>query len=339
MPSPPVSPPPSLPSPPSTPASTPSKQYHGAVLGVAIGLPVLAAVALSGAWYVRRRAHQGTLGREYVDSDRMLAEPKRTSDGFGGSREISIPAFIGEPSTASAPAPAAATSRRGSATAPFAAMAAAVGEAASGLHRRLSSVTSRAAAGNGMPESPLEAECRKAEATEPLTEAAVKNVQDAIEAAEAQGCDVLVLNPARRRLKQLEERLHARMTQQVRGKLGDTLAAIDAAAKQGSSPSARAVSLLVHVYRTHPPKTASVNQAALDALLEAGGSQSAPLKKALLKAQRDYHPDRNKDLLRATLDINPEEWEVLSSAICQQLTTAYDRVFKGEREYDEDEER
>ena len=58
---------------------------------------------------------------------------------------------------------------------------------------------------------------------------------------------------------------------------------------------------------------------------------AAGLKKALLKAQRDYHPDRNADTVRSSLGCSPEEWEVLSLAICQQLARVYDKLHKGPR--------
>ena len=57
--------------------------------------------------------------------------------------------------------------------------------------------------------------------------------------------------------------------------------------------------------------------------------KSNQIKKALLKAQRDYHPDRNAGQVRSTLALElPEEWEVLCKAICQQLAIAYDRLYK-----------
>ena len=58
---------------------------------------------------------------------------------------------------------------------------------------------------------------------------------------------------------------------------------------------------------------------------------SSAVKKAYLKAQRDYHPDRNVGNPRDTFGYGPEEWEALSSAICQQLSRTYDQLFKGER--------
>ena len=95
-----------------------------------------------------------------------------------------------------------------------------------------------------------------------------------------------------------------------------------------------ALALMLHVYAKHPPKKASHS---LEALRDIGAEANAKKqlerkKKALLKAQRDYHPDRNAAMVRETLDHTPEEWEVLCLTICQQLALTYDRLYKGERE-------
>ena len=174
----------------------------------------------------------------------------------------------------------------------------------------------------------LDAACARAEAMDPVTEESVAGVEAALAAAEAQGCDVLMLNPARRRLRELESRAHAARAGAANTKLAPVLAAIEAAAQEG------AVSLLQHVYRVHPPKSASLSADVLAGLPSESGGK---LKKALLKAQRDYHPDRNQDMVRDTLGYDPEEWEVLSANICQHLSGAYDSGFKGEREYGVDD--
>ena len=95
----------------------------------------------------------------------------------------------------------------------------------------------------------------------------------------------------------------------------------------------------------HPPKKGSFT---LDALNELGAEDTAgsggrealarrlaAMKKVLLKAQRDYHPDRNQGMVRETLNYSPQEWEVICLTICQQLALAYDRLYKGEREFDD----
>ena len=68
----------------------------------------------------------------------------------------------------------------------------------------------------------------------------------------------------------------------------------------------------------------------------AADSRHATLRKALLKAQRDYHPDRNQNMVRDTLGCSPEEWEVLCLTICQQLALAYDKLYKHERTFEFD---
>ena len=90
------------------------------------------------------------------------------------------------------------------------------------------------------------------------------------------------------------------------------------------------------MYAKPPPKKGTLSvQALRDIEDEADPAKRLDRKKkALLKAQRDFHPDRNAGMVRETLDHSPEEWEVLCLAICQQLALAYDRLFKGERGFD-----
>ena len=109
------------------------------------------------------------------------------------------------------------------------------------------------------------------------------------------------------------------------------LAAIQAAVGAEATVDG-AAALLRYVYTSHPPKKPTLTPEALAGLTDGSkSSASANVKKALLKAQRDYHPDRNQDMVRETLGCSQEEWEVLSSAICQELASAYDVLFKGER--------
>ena len=77
---------------------------------------------------------------------------------------------------------------------------------------------------------------------------------------------------------------------------------------------------------------AGANAAAEEDAKTKAEAAAASLKKALLKAQRDYHPDRNADVgTRDSLGCSPEEWEVLSLAISQSLSLVYDRLHKGPR--------
>ena len=126
------------------------------------------------------------------------------------------------------------------------------------------------------------------------------------------------------------------------------LSAVEAAAAKATRDLGSG--LLLHVYRTHPPPKPSLAISELESLAAAAGGAAAgttsaagrvdasvqhALKKRLLKAQRDFHPDRNADVVRGTLGYAPEEWEVLALSICQQLAHAYDRIHKGGRTLDE----
>ena len=124
----------------------------------------------------------------------------------------------------------------------------------------------------------------------------------------------------------------------ARSRVQGELHAVEAAAAKATRDLG--AGLLLHVYRTHPPTKPSLAISELESLVAAAGAAAAgrvdasaqqALKKALLKAQRDFHPDRNADVVRGTLGYAPEEWEVLALAICQQLAQAYDRIHKGGR--------
>ena len=117
--------------------------------------------------------------------------------------------------------------------------------------------------------------------------------------------------------------------EKTKGKFSETISAVEAAAEAAVEDGA-AVSLLLHVYGTHPPMSPSFDLEALRNLNDGKASVSA-VKKAYLKAQRDYHPDRNQGNPRDTFGYDPEEWEALCNAICQQLSRTYDRLYKGER--------
>ena len=116
--------------------------------------------------------------------------------------------------------------------------------------------------------------------------------------------------------------------------------------------------LQLYVYEKHPPKhpsftleylrkldrgelpptggdAAEGSTAAAEEAQESASDMAARLlatkKKVLLKAQRDYHPDRNTGMARETLSYSPMEWEVVCLTVCQQLALVYDKLFKGAR--------
>ena len=91
-----------------------------------------------------------------------------------------------------------------------------------------------------------------------------------------------------------------------------------------------AIALLEHVYSKHPPKKASMTVEAIHDLRAELHPKTAlaKKKKALLKAQRDYHPDRNAS---GTL-----RWQELSLEISQQLADKSSSLFRPECELDGD---
>ena len=168
------------------------------------------------------------------------------------------------------------------------------------------------------------------------TDEDVDALSAAIEAAEAAGVDSLAVSAARRRLHELEESAHRAKTAQATGRLAKALAAVEAILERAPSDAVEraALTLLLHVYSKHPPQQGgSLSVEALREIEAAEpGAQPRRVQKALLKGQRDYHPDRNAGVVRATLGLSPEEWEVLCLTICQQLALAYDKLVKGDRE-------
>ena len=180
---------------------------------------------------------------------------------------------------------------------------------------------------------------------EPVVEA-VAALEAAIRTAAAEGIDELTINMANRRLREAEGRVKKEELDGAKGRLRETVQAIEAhTSGVGKDYGA---SLLLHVYTIHPPKRPTVLVDDLRLLLfpakkqegEAEGdgeaARKSTLKKMMLKAQRDYHPDRNQATTRETLGRSQEEWEVLCIAICQQLARAYDGLYKGTRGSDED---
>lgn len=155
----------------------------------------------------------------------------------------------------------------------------------------------------------------------------VAHLTAAIDAAEQIGVGASKVSEAKRRLREAEALEQQRKRSGAVAQMSGAIAAVDAAADAAHGTSG-ACAFLRFAYGLHPPKHPSMNAEALDAL---DATRSAQLRKALLKAQKDYHPDRNKALVRETLNYSEEEWEVLSLAICQHLAHIYDQVYKGER--------
>jgi hypothetical protein len=162
-------------------------------------------------------------------------------------------------------------------------------------------------------------------------EEVVAELETMIEEAEASGVDELKVSEARRRLREAQTLVDERAKVGARDRMGAQLADIDAAARRATDPDG-GLELLRYVYRHHPPKKRSLTN---EQLRDLQGSEAT--RRALLKAQRDYHPDRNAALVRETLNCSSDEWEVLCLAICQHLAQIYDRFYKGEREFDDAE--
>ena len=209
-------------------------------------------------------------------------------------------------------------------------------------------------------QAALDLACMRADLIDAPGPEEVEALEGAIVAAEAAKVDDLLLSAARRRLRGVEERAEVAKRMAAKSELSASIRAIEGAGKvkverfkgsasQASRQASRrdaALSLLLHVYENHPPKKASHTSDALKELLGGGGAGEGAaaddgkrlqaMKKVLLKAQRDYHPDRNQGMVRQTLNYSPQEWEVICLTICQQLALAYDRLYKGERELDDD---
>ena len=153
---------------------------------------------------------------------------------------------------------------------------------------------------------------------------------NAMEFAEEEGVESVYLNPARRRLKEVAAKMQKAKVDKAKGKFAQIIGAIDAAAEAAVEDGV-AASLLLHVYEAHPPMKPSFDTDYIKTLLD-GKAAVSQVKKAYIKAQRDYHPDRNTGNPRDTFGYDPEEWEALCNAICQQLSRTYDRLYKGERD-------
>jgi hypothetical protein len=177
---------------------------------------------------------------------------------------------------------------------------------------------------------------------------AIDSLAEAIRVAEAAGVDDGHVRAARRRLAELEGRVHRAKQERATGRLGEAISTleglvVDRADSAGASDHG-ALRLLLHVYSRHPPKKPTITLETLRGIgaekgtaAEAGGGghRLERTKKALLKAQRDYHPDRNRADqvgVRETLGLHSsEEWEVLCLHICQQAGRAYE-LLKGARD-------
>ena len=179
----------------------------------------------------------------------------------------------------------------------------------------------------------LKSAVESAEALEAPDHTVVAALEVALEAAERASVDMLELNHWRRRLNKVEETVHKVAVTKAKKKLGEALTAIERIASANTKETSNALALLQHVYAKHPPKKPSLSQKAIRNINDEpdANKKRDRIRKALLKAQRDYHPDHNTGMVRQTLDQTSEEWEVLSLTICQQLALTYDRNFKGKR--------
>jgi len=130
---------------------------------------------------------------------------------------------------------------------------------------------------------------------------------------------------ARTTISAAEERTQERKRDAVRELLREDLVLLDMYAS-----GTGAKTLVEQVYRRHPPARRTVSEQEIER-----AKTDAQWKKVLLKAQRDYHPDRNqgRDCVptftsSGALKYSVLEWEMLSNSICQQLTLKYDSLFK-----------
>ena len=121
------------------------------------------------------------------------------------------------------------------------------------------------------------------------------------------------------------ERTQERRRDAVREMIREDLVLIDMyAAGDGAK------TLIEQIYLKHPPKRRTVADE------EIGRAKTdAHWKKILLKAQRDFHPDRNQGREHVptfestgALKYGVLEWQMLSNAICQRLTIKFDKMFK-----------
>ena len=94
-----------------------------------------------------------------------------------------------------------------------------------------------------------------------------------------------------------------------------------------------ALNLLLYVYENIPPKKPSLTIDGLKLLNANDANDLEKIMKTLVKAQRDYMPDKNKDE-NPDLGFNSEQWHVLCTAIFKQLSLVY-TTLKGEREMEE----
>ena len=121
------------------------------------------------------------------------------------------------------------------------------------------------------------------------------------------------------------ERTQERLRDAVREVIREDLVLID---KHAAAHGAK--TLIEQIYLKHPPKRRTVTDE------EIGRAKTdAHWKKILLKAQRDYHPDRNQGREHVpthestgALRYGVLEWQMLSNAICQRLTIKFDKMFK-----------
>ena len=176
-----------------------------------------------------------------------------------------------------------------------------------------------------------------------------------IDEAEAANIKESVINPYKRKLTSFETSLKDITVAAVKTELQPTINAIEKAFETEKKTKFvnAAFRGLLYVYERHPPirptytldqiKRASSGELSQEELSQEEQSQEEQsqeekenrrrkqLKKMLLFAQKDYHPDRNQGKNRVDLVLTATEWEIISETITQQLSIIYDELFKGAR--------
>lgn len=139
------------------------------------------------------------------------------------------------------------------------------------------------------------------------------------------GVDEAFISLMRRQRTSAEKTEHQNELERTRNKFSAEIKLIERSAAavtpEGNNNFQNAVEMLKMVYSKYPPPTSTIT---LESLYDEDAAQF--LKKTLLKAQRDYHDDKNQGL--SIEGYTPTEWEVLRTAILQSLTLVYKIIFK-----------
>ena len=185
-----------------------------------------------------------------------------------------------------------------------------------------------------------------------LQQSDIDEFSSLITEAENAKIDPLKISPFNRKLRDYEEELEKKSKEETRSRLRHVSQAIEKTFKpvKNENNVDTAFRGLLHVYEKYPPKEPTytldqIRQAQNPPSLHASLSETqesindgkgykmearkSALKRMLLHAQRDYHPDRNQGTERD--DLEPLEWETISLTITQQLAQIYDKIFKGAR--------